>query len=80
MQNNKLIDDATNKAKEIINDSKTVKAYRTGTMFENLFASMWLKMPLIELEMHRALLNKIIKEKIIKDKIIKSQKTNAGVK
>jgi hypothetical protein len=58
-----LINDSVNKAKEVLSDAANQKDRHTGTIFERVFASMWLKMPLTELECHRALLNKIIAEK-----------------
>jgi hypothetical protein len=62
-QNEKLIEKSTTLAKEIIEDSKNQKNYHTGSMFENVFASMFNKMPIDHLEKYRALINKIIAEK-----------------
>jgi hypothetical protein len=68
-----LTKDAINKAKEVLSDAKNQKNYNTGTIFENVFASMWKKMPTEQLESHRKLLNKIIAERKITSRIISAK-------
>jgi hypothetical protein len=73
-QKKKLMLSSTQLAKDIINDAKTQKDYGTQTMFEKLFASIYKKMPLNELESHRKLINKIIEERKVTQRIIESKK------
>jgi len=67
-------DKAIIKAKNIIEESKNIKSYNTEIMFERIYASMWLKMNIKQLEKHRELLNKIIREKKLKLKYSEANK------
>jgi ribosomal protein L16/L10AE len=74
MTDNKFVkSEAVKTAKDVLAESKTQKSFGTTTMFENVFASMWLEFPIEQLEAQRMLLNKIIKERKEKMRIIQHE-------
>lgn len=68
--------EAIQNAKDVLAEAKTQKSFGTTTLFENVFATMWLKFPIEQLEAQRTLLNKIIKERKEKLRIIAHESSN----